>query len=576
MVSSDEEEQYPPGFRRYFGNGADGPGGLRSSEDRGSSTEQSSKCGCASNFQVLRRLWFLLIIAFFTAVAFSSAQATLSEMLLAQECDYRDIRAEDCANSKPAHKTAATKFAAAAAIIAGSNLLTTNLLGQIAQRVGRKPALILPILGMAGSYLVLSLFHVSASHFWLILTLIAVCSLAGGIFSVLAALFTITADVTASLSPANPRDSIHSNSAAHGTVVSQARAEKTLTAAYGFIEGVVWLGFVAGPSVGHQIAAHWSFRATFLTAGALEVLLAIVAAFGLKETITPVQRVGGIRWRQAHPLSGIFLLTSTSPYTRRLGIVVLFALIGALGAISVIPLFVKKEFDMPTAQVGYVQSLSFASGAIGLLYVLPALRLWGVNGKSIILLGLTITASALGAFAFLTESWQAYIVAGSLMFSGVLFPVARALLSRSLGATARPTVLAAYGSLEVLAAVVSPLLFPTLYSATETMTMPRSLPQIAPGLVFIAGAVMLMLALIVAMTLPKVPPDHVLYFDLMNPGAIRVNSPELSSGPITEVFNTHDPLPWEEAHLSSHNASLLRQQANATRSIRTRSLEPEY
>jgi len=460
-----------------------------------------------------------MLLAFLSALAYTSCQSTFSEMLLSAECKDRGISGDECLHSEQAHSTAAKRFAAASAIMNAASFLTTNLIGQIAQKIGRKPALILPIMGMASSFILLSLFRHETKHFNILLGGLAACSLGGSIFSILAALFTIAAD-TAPV-PRDDRDGGNANAPGGGereemlvranmrpdtyAAARQVIAEKTLTSAFGLIEGVVWLGFVAGPSLGHFIAARYSFRATFFFAGALEAIVGIGALCGLAETIGHAR--GAIQWRLTTPFSGIVLLNRSS-YSRKIAAIVMLSLVGSLGAISIVPLYIKKTFGMSTQEVGYIQTIIFLSGAIGLLWVLPILRNKGYSGKSIILIGLITTAIALGSFTFLAKGWEVYIASLGLAFSAVLFPVARALLSRALGAETRPTMLAAYGSLEVLAAVVSPLMFPNLYSLVQPVKFGLfDLLTLGPGVVFLIATGVLLVACVIAGTLPKTAPE---------------------------------------------------------------------
>eukprot|EP00470_Lotharella_oceanica_P011859 CAMPEP_0170198792 /NCGR_PEP_ID=MMETSP0040_2-20121228/68979_1 /TAXON_ID=641309 /ORGANISM="Lotharella oceanica, Strain CCMP622" /LENGTH=197 /DNA_ID=CAMNT_0010448841 /DNA_START=434 /DNA_END=1027 /DNA_ORIENTATION=+ len=87
--------------------------------------------------------------------------------------------------------------------------------------------------------------------------------------------------------------------------------------------------------------------------------------------------------------------------------------------------------------------------------------------------------------------------------SGVLFSVGRAALTRTFGKNHRGTTLAAYGSMEVLAAAFSPLIFPTVYARSQKGGVP-----LGSGMVFVVAASICAVALAVATCLPEDPPSR--------------------------------------------------------------------
>jgi DHA1 family tetracycline resistance protein-like MFS transporter len=147
-------------------------------------------------------------------------------------------------------------------------LVFSPVLGRLSDKYGRRPILLMSLLGTAVGFLVLGF----ATTLWMLFVGRIIDGISGGNISTAQAYI---ADVT--------------------TKENRAKGMGLIGAAFG-------LGFVFGPAIG-GILSRWGINVPFLFAGGLALANAVVLYFTLPETVTPdhparVSAASGRGWRQ--------------------------------------------------------------------------------------------------------------------------------------------------------------------------------------------------------------------------------------------------------------------------------------
>jgi MFS transporter, DHA1 family, tetracycline resistance protein len=296
-----------------------------------------------------------------------------------------------------------------------AQLIASPLLGELSDRWGRRPVLILSLIGTVVSFVMLAL----AQSLAMLFAARIVDGLSGGNITTARAYI---ADVT--------------------TEKDRARAFGMLGAAFG-------LGFIVGPALGAAFS-HISYTAPIWAAAAITVLAIALAWVWLPETLHLTHAGGGSAWRALADVSrrpGLRMLLSVDfLYWMAFAVYqTTFALFGA------------RRFGFDASHTGYLLS------AFGLLGVVVQGGLVGpvvdaIGPKRTLTIGLLFTAVGWGGSA-LTHSvpiFVAMLVPGAL---GIGFCNASlsTLISTAAGAHEQGRVQGAAGALESLGRTIGPV-----------------------------------------------------------------------------------------------------------------------
>ena len=171
----------------------------------------------------------------------------------------QEVRAADLGSAAVWGGVLATAFAV-------MQFLFGPTLGNLSDRFGRRPVLLIALLVMALDYLVMAL----AASIWLLL------------------LGRIVGGITAAT---------HSTASAY---VADISAPRDKAANFGLIGAAFGLGFVIGPLMG-GVLGEWGTRAPFWAAAGLAAANAVLGYFVLRETVTDSIR-RPFEWARANPL----------------------------------------------------------------------------------------------------------------------------------------------------------------------------------------------------------------------------------------------------------------------------------
>lgn len=325
-------------------------------------------------------------------------------------------------------------------------------LGALSDRFGRRPLLLLSMLGLGLDYIVMAL----APDLWWLLAGRIISGVTASSFSVCYAYVT---DVT---------------------------VEAKRAAAFGRLGAAFGLGFILGPAIGGLLGGV-SVRAPFWVAAGLSLANAAFGFLVLPESL-PRERRSGFAWSKANPLGALTLLRSHPELGGLAWTHVLSQFAGASIA-SVYVLYVMGRFGWSMRTVGL--SLAF----IGLMVAVVQGALVGrasarLGERRTLLVGIAAGGLSLLGFALATEGWM--IFAALLMFGlwGLQGPATLSLMSRHVSDSEQGRLQGAVASLTSMADGVGPFVFGAIFSLTAGLT-PSWGGGLAKGASFLAaGGVM--------------------------------------------------------------------------------------
>ncbi len=288
----------------------------------------------------------------------------------------------------------ATAAGALGSLYALMQLIAGPILGALSDRYGRRPVLLICLLGTATGYLILGF----ANSLPLIFIAIMIDGITGGNLSTA---YAYIADVT--------------------TNENRARGMGLVGAAFG-------LGLMAGPAIGGLLSAYGLSVPAFF-ACALSLSNVVFGFFVLPESLPQEKRMPIDSWRALNWLTQLIGVLRIS--TIRLLLLATFTLNLAFAGLQTnFPLFSQARFGWDATRNG----IFFAF--VGVCAVLVQGILYGqiqprVGEKRLAIIGLTLMAISLAAVATAPYDWLMYpIVALGALGSGLSIPSITGLVSQ--------------------------------------------------------------------------------------------------------------------------------------------------
>jgi DHA1 family tetracycline resistance protein-like MFS transporter len=326
------------------------------------------------------------------------------------------------------------------AIFSAGAFVCSPLMGRLSDRFGRRPIVLLSLLGAILDYAVAAL----TTSAWVFLAARAVAGAltAGGV-----AVQAAVADVTP---PAE-----------------RARSFGVLGAAFGG-------GFIVGPAIG-GLAGQTDPTLPFWVAAALCAFDLVLALLLFKETLPAASR-HPLAWRTFNPVPSRAALR----HCRVGGLIGVFALLnmGSGLADPVVILFMQHRLAWSTADVGLFMAVGGA-GLIASRLALVPYAVARVGERRTILCGLLSLLAWSVLFTLIDTSWQ-MVAVGTLLFpASVTLPTLAALLSRRVPAADQGELQGVLGSIQSASAALGPPIGAALFdyfTATSTLPVLRAAP----------------------------------------------------------------------------------------------------
>ncbi|HEY5647264.1 MAG TPA: TCR/Tet family MFS transporter [Pseudomonadales bacterium] len=310
---------------------------------------------------------------------------------------------------------------------AGMQFLFAPLIGNLSDRFGRRPVLLLSLGVLGIDYLIM---WWAPTFGWLLVGRI----IAGGAASTFGTCSAYIADISE----------------------PEKRAQN-----FGLIGAAFGMGFIIGPVVGGFLGEHGP-RVPFLAAAALSFANCIYGLVVLPESLSKGKR-RPFDWRRANPTGTLAALRRYPMVFGLIGAYVLFQL-GHHSLPAVWSFFAIERFDWSPREIGY------SLGAVGVSMVLVQAVLLRIaiprlGARRAAVLGYAFAILSFLGYAAATEGWMIYgfLVVGALQ--GFISPSMQGVMSNQVSASEQGELQGGLASMSSLTAIVSPPFMTQLFAA---------------------------------------------------------------------------------------------------------------
>jgi DHA1 family tetracycline resistance protein-like MFS transporter len=351
---------------------------------------------------------------------------------------------------------ASTYGALLLSVFAIAQFLFAPVIGNLSDKYGRRPVLLLSLFGFGIDYIILAL---APAYGWLFVGRV-IAGITGASFTTATAYI---ADVSTD---------------------ETSRAKN-----FGLIGAAFGLGFVLGPALGGFLA-QWGIRAPFYAAAALCLLNCVYGYFFLPESLSKENR-RPFEWRRANPFGSLKFLTRH----REIGGLALSFFLIYLGAQAVQGnwnFFTIYRFNWSEKMVGI--SLAVVGVLVGAVQAgLTRVVNPKIGNEKSIYLGLSLYTVGLVLFAFATQGWMMFAFLIPYCLGGICGPSLQSVISGHVPRNQQGELQGALTSLMSLTAIIGPLMMNSTFAYFTT----DKAPFYFPGVHFLIGAVCMLLSIII-------------------------------------------------------------------------------
>jgi MFS transporter, DHA1 family, tetracycline resistance protein len=335
--------------------------------------------------------------------------------------------------------------------------LLAPLLGSLSDRYGRRPVILLALVGMGINYVLLAF----APTLWLF----ALGRMIAGAFG---ATFTAAGAYLADVTPPEKR-----------------------AQSFGLIGAAFGVGFITGPALG-GVLGDVDLRLPFVVAAGLSLADFVFAYFALPESLAPVNR-RALDWRRCNPIGA---LREVGRYGSVLGLMLVFVLAVFANRVAEMTwvLFTGYRFGWGPTETGLslaMVGVMFVVGQGGLVRVIvPRL-----GERRAVLLGLGVSAVVCTLYGLVPQGWMVFPVMAVGIFGWTIAqPAVQALMSQAVPANEQGLLQGALASMTNLTSIAGPPIWTGLFGYFVS----SDAPVIVPGAAFFAASLVFLVALVLA------------------------------------------------------------------------------
>lgn len=342
--------------------------------------------------------------------------------------------------------------------------LFSPVIGNLSDRFGRRPVLLISLAVMALDYVIMAV----AGSIWLLL--------AGRIIG----------GVTAA-----------TQSTAAAFIADISEPEKK-AANFGLMSAAFGVGFVLGPMIGGLLATFGP-RAPFYAAAVLAGANFLLGYFVLPETVTDRIR-RPFEWKRANPF-GAFKHIGRLPGLKTLILIFFLYQIAFFVYPAIWSYFTQERFGWSPRMIG----LSLASFGISMAIVqgfLIRLILPKLGEYRTLLLGLFINLMAFVATALIPVGWVILILTPLTAFGALAGPALQGIMSRTAADNQQGELQGLLGSVGSLSLILSPLIMTQTFSLFSD-----DFGLYAPGAPFLLSAGLIIFCIAIALTVRPAAPS---------------------------------------------------------------------
>lgn len=333
--------------------------------------------------------------------------------------------------------------------------------GNLSDRFGRRPVLLVSLVVMAFDYVLMALAHT--------IFLLIIGRIIGGI--------TAATQATA---------------AAYMADISKPDEK---AANFGLIGAAFGVGFVLGPLIG-GVLAEYGTRAPFWAAAFLAAANAVFGYFVLPETVTDKIR-RPFSWRRANPL-GAFRHIGGLPGLKRLMVILFIYAVAFFVYPGVWAYYGALQFGWSPGMIG----LSLGIFGIGIAIVQGVLIrpiLAAIGERNAVILGLSIDVAAFVALGFVTSGWVALALTPLTALGSIAGPALQGIMSRSVDDNQQGELQGLISSINAVATILAPVIVTqTFFAFTRDDAW-----VYLPGAPFLLSAVLTIGCIIIFMSRPR-------------------------------------------------------------------------
>jgi DHA1 family tetracycline resistance protein-like MFS transporter len=329
------------------------------------------------------------------------------------------------------------------------------LIGNLSDRFGRRPILLISVLGMSLDYLVM---YFAPDLWWLVIG-----RAVSGIFG---ASFTSASAYIADISTPDKR------------------AQN-----FGMIGAAFGIGFVIGPAIG-GLLSDFGARTPFLVAAVFSMVNFIYGFIVLKESL-PVENRRAFEWKRSNPFGALQQMKRFKKL-KYLFLVSFLTILTTMCVHSTWNFYSMEKFGWTTKEVGI--SLAVVGVCFGVVQ-------GGLTGKIVAKfgqknaakLGLFLSIFVLMGMGLIYQGWMMYAIILPYAFTGIVDPAIRSIISGQVQSNEQGELQGIFTSLMSLAEIIGPPLFMWFYYNFKS-SVPHS--NIGLGTPFFVAALIALLAFI--------------------------------------------------------------------------------
>ncbi len=308
----------------------------------------------------------------------------------------------------------------------------TPVWGYLSDRYGRKPILVMSLIGSVVSNLLLAFVF-------------------SGI--ILSAAILILARAFAGIFAANI--------SAAQAVISDVTSHEERTKGIGMISAAFALGFVFGPSIGGVLSQNFGYSFPVYISAALSLIAALLCIFIFKETLSKeIQLKNRLSKRKYNPFNFKIFLTALSNKSYGKYMIIFFVAVFSFSNIfGTFQLFAERKegLNMNQAEIGYIFSFMGVMGALVQIFLLKIINK-KIGEENTLILGSFIAIFGLGLIGYSTNLiFLLFVIVILSVGNGLNNTVSISMLSQSVGKEEQGTILGINQSLGSLARFLGPV-----------------------------------------------------------------------------------------------------------------------
>jgi len=329
--------------------------------------------------------------------------------------------------------------------------------GELSDRFGRRPILLIALLGLGLDYF----FHAIAPTLFLLFIGRIIAGFMGSSFTVA---HSYVADI-----------SVKENKASN----------------FGFIGAAFGIGFIIGPLIGGVAAYCWGFRAPFYVAAVLTLLNFFYGLIFIPESLPPEKR-RTINWMNVIPVAS---LVNLGRYKALGGLLVAFFFSNLAG--QALPtswtFFTIEKFNWTELDIGIsLGFIGFMVAIVQALLVGKAVKEFGE--KKTIMGGFILWSIGMILFSIAGSTFVLYCFLIPYILGGVASPTLQGFLSNQVPDNEQGNLQGSLTSMISLTAVIGPLIYGSLFD----LFVGEGGPWYYPGAPYAMGAIFLSLGCVTA------------------------------------------------------------------------------